>query len=116
MSALLAWKLYASSQFEAMTMPWPDRPGLKCLGVSLLLGAWPLAALCFWRARADAVHPRSTGAALGVSAGVLTWLLVDLWCPVSYPMHLLLGHVAPIVALAGVGALVGGRWLAATRR
>lgn len=116
LSALLAWKLYASSQFHEMTLPWPARPGLKCVGLALLLGVWPLGALCFWRARADAVHPRTTGAAMGVAAGVLTWLLVDLWCPVAYPMHLLLGHVLPIVLLAGAGALVGGRWIAATRR
>jgi hypothetical protein len=115
-SALLAWKLYASSQFDEMTLPWPTRPGLKCLGVALLLGAWPLAALCYWRGRADAVHPRTTGAALGVAAGVLTWLLVDLWCPVAYPMHLLVGHVLPIVLLSAAGALLGGRWIATKRR
>jgi hypothetical protein len=38
-------------------------------------------------------------------------VLVDLWCPVSYLPHLLLGHLLPIAVLAAVGALVGGRLL-----
>jgi len=114
-SSLLAWKLLASSVFPDMTLAWPTRPGLRCIGVSLLLGIWPLAALSLARARGDAVHPRSTGAALGVAAGACTWLLVDLWCPVAHPTHLLLGHVLPIAVLALAGAWIGSRWIALAR-
>jgi hypothetical protein len=113
--SLLMWKWTASSQFVDMTQPWPTRAGLRCLGLCLLLGLWPLAALAFARRRSDPLHPRATGAALGVAAGATTWLLVDLWCPVAYLPHLLLGHVLPIVFLALAGAAVASRWIAMAR-
>ncbi len=115
MVSLVAWKVVATSQFSDMSLPWPARRGFKCLGLSLLLGIGPLAALSFMRARSDALHARATGAALGVAAGACAWLLVNLWCPVAYFPHLLLGHVLPIMLLALVGAWIGGRWIAMTR-
>ena len=108
---LLGWKLMVSSIFEGMTAPWPGRAGLRCLGLGLLLGPWPLAALFIARSHSDPVHPRVTGAALGVAAGAYAWALVDLWCPIAHIHHLLLGHLMPIAALAGLGAWVGVRWL-----
>jgi hypothetical protein len=42
--------------------------------------------------------------------------LVDLWCPVGYVPHLLLGHVLPIAILSLAGALIGGRVLGILRR
>ena len=53
---------------------------------------------------------RQAGAGLGSA------LLVDLWCPVSYVPHLLLGHVLPIVILSVAGGLIGGRVLGIFRR
>jgi hypothetical protein len=50
-------------------------------------------------------RPALTGAALGVAAGACSWLLVDLWCPVAHPEHIALGHLLPLVLLAGAGAL-----------
>jgi hypothetical protein len=47
---------------------------------------------------------------------VCAWLLVDLWCPVAYFPHLVLGHVLPIIVLALLGAWIGDRWIAMTRR
>lgn len=114
--SLVIWKVIASSQFPDMSQPWPARRGYRCLGLSLLLGVWPLAALSFARAGSDAIHARATGAALGVTAGVCAWLLVDLWCPVAYFPHLVLGHVLPIIVLALLGAWIGDRWIAMTRR
>ena len=43
-------------------------------------------------------------------------LLVDLWCPVGYVPHLLLGHVLPIAILSVAGGLIGGRVLGIMRR
>jgi hypothetical protein len=108
---LFGWKVAASSIFTGMTLPWPGRPGLRCLGLSLLLGAWLLGALIVARRNSDATHPRVTGAALGVAAGACTWVLMDLWCPVAHPQHLLLGHVLPIGTMALAGAWLGHRWV-----
>ncbi len=112
--SLVIWKVVASSQFPDMSQPWPARQGFRCLGLGLLLGVWPLAALSFSRARSDLVHPRATGAALGVTAGACAWLLVNLWCPVAHFPHLVVGHVLPIMLFALAGAWIGRRWIAMT--
>jgi hypothetical protein len=81
------------------------------LSLSIATGALPLfAALLAWR-HTDPLTPKATGAAFGAGAGLGSAVLVDLWCPVSYLPHLLLGHLLPIAVLAAVGALVGGRLL-----
>jgi hypothetical protein len=108
---LFAWKVLVSAQVDLMMVQWPTRLGLKCLVLGLSLGALPLAALAYTRAGTDPVHPHLSGVALGMTSGIGAWLLVDLWCPVAYIPHLLLGHVLPTVLLAVAGLGVG-RWLA----
>ncbi len=58
----------------------------------------------------DPTHPVLSGAALGAAAGAFSAFLVDLWCPVAYLPHLLLGHVLPLLTLTAVGAVLG-RWV-----
>jgi hypothetical protein len=108
--AFIAWKFGISSAF-GMAQQWPGRVGFKCLRLSIMTGALPLfAALVSWRGT-DPITPAATGAAFGAGAGLGSALLVDLWCPVAYMPHLLLGHVLPIAVLAGLGALVGWKIL-----
>ena len=73
------------------------------------MGAFPLAAFLISRRHSDPSHPRAMASALAVAAGACAWVLIDLWCPVAYLPHLLLGHVLPMVALAVIGALLGRR-------
>ena len=73
------------------------------------------ATLTAWR-HVDPMTARATGAAFGAGAGLGSALLIDLWCPVSYVPHLLLGHVLPIAVLATAGAAMAGRILATPRR
>ncbi len=105
--SLLLWKLAWSAASASALLPWPSRPGLICFGFTLLLGLLPLLALAWTRRRSDPTHPASLGAALGVAAGSYAALLVDLWCPVGYPWHVLLGHVLPILLVGLLGAVVG---------
>ena len=109
--AFLIWKVAVSSRVPHMMDPWPARPGLRCLGVTALLAAWPLVAFAWERWRSDPVHPRALGLTLGVATGAAAAVLVDLWCPVGHVPHLLAGHVAPMLLLGGLGALVGARVL-----
>ncbi|HSF02776.1 MAG TPA: NrsF family protein [Solirubrobacterales bacterium] len=109
--AFLIWKVAASSGVPHMMDPWPTRPGLRCFAVTALFAAWPLVALGWERWGSDPVHPRALGLALGVAVGAAAAVLVDLWCPVGHVPHLLTGHVAPMLLLGGVGALVGARVL-----
>lgn len=113
--AFLAWRYGLSSTF-GLVQPWPDRVGLRCLRLALITGSLPLfAALIAWR-RTDPLAPAATGAAFGAGAGLATAVLTDLWCPVSYVPHLLLGHVLPIVILAAIGSLLGYVALRVNRR
>jgi hypothetical protein len=103
---LFAWKVSSSLAFGDPMAEWPDRLGLKCLSLSLLVAAGPL--LAFLAARRSApVQPALNGAAIGVASGACAWVLLDLWCPVASVPHLLLGHVLPLCILAGTGALLG---------
>jgi hypothetical protein len=109
--AFLIWKAAASSGVPHMMDPWPTRSGLRCFALTALFAAWPVVALVWERWGSDPVHPRALGLALGVAAGAGAAALVDLWCPVAHLPHLLAGHVAPILLLGGLGALVGARAL-----
>ena len=103
---LFAWKVICSLAFGDPMVAWPARPGLRCLSLSLLVAAGPL--LAFLAARRSApVHPALNGAAIGVASGACAWVALDLWCPVAFVPHLLLGHLLPLCILGGTGALLG---------
>lgn len=112
---LFAWRVLASSRYQDMMVEWSARPGFRCLYLSGVLSIVPLAALLWLRRGSDPVHPYLSAAALGASVGAGGWVLVDLWCPVGFVPHVLLGHVLPLVFVIGVSALVGGRILALGR-
>jgi hypothetical protein len=109
--AFLMWKAASSAGVPHMMDPWPSRSGLRCFALTALFAAWPVVALVWDRRRSDPIHPRALGLALGVAAGAGAAALVDLWCPVGHVPHLLVGHVAPMLLLGGVGALAGARAL-----
>ena len=48
--------------------------------------------------------------------GACAWVAADLWCPVAYVPHLLLGHILPLFVLAGAGALLGRTLLSLRHR
>jgi hypothetical protein len=104
-----------SAQF-GLTDRWPERIGFRCLRFGIATGALPLFALLAAYRGTDPLKPATTGAAFGAGAGLASAALVDLWCPVAYVPHLLLGHVLPIALLAGLGTLLGWRLLRIPRR
>jgi hypothetical protein len=110
--ALLFWKIVWSAQFPGGLDPWPGRIGFKCFWLSLLMGALPLVALLFARRRTDPTHPRIAGLAAGASVGLCVALFVDMWCPVAYVPHFLLGHILPIALLSLAGLWIGKALLA----
>jgi len=109
--AFLLWKAASSAGVPHMMDAWPDRSGLRCFALTALFAAWPVVALVWEHRGSDPIHPRALGLALAVAAGAGAAALVDLWCPVGHVPHVVAGHVAPILLLGGVGALVGGRAL-----
>jgi hypothetical protein len=106
----VGWRYGVSAVYDQAGV-WPERPGFRCLALSIATGALPLlGALLSWR-RTVPVSPLATGAAFGAGAGLGSAVLVDLWCPVSYLPHLLIGHLLPIAVLALLGGVLGSRLL-----
>jgi hypothetical protein len=112
--AMLVWKHGVSRLYEGMTDAWPERPGFRCLRLTLALGTIPLLATLAARRWTVAAYPGLAGAAMGVTIGLAAMVGVDLWCPVAYLPHLLLGHVLPLTALAAAGGALGRRLLSPT--
>jgi hypothetical protein len=110
-ATFVVWKMAWSSRYD-MTEDWATRPGLRCFALTVLFAAVPFLALASIRRGSDPTHPRTLGAALGVATGTCAAVLVDLWCPVGHPRHLVFGHLLPIIILGLVGIWVGHRVLA----
>lgn len=85
---------------------------LPCFALTLAAAAFPLLGLSRARRASDPMHPVASGAALGVACGAFAGVMVDLWCPVATPRHVLVGHILPIGLLALLGATVGARVIA----
>jgi hypothetical protein len=109
---ILAWKVFWSAQYEGALEQWPTRPGFRCLVLSLSIAICPLIAFAVSRRGTDPRQPMLTGFAAGVAIGAVTSLLTDLWCPVAYVPHLLLGHLLPIALLGAMGAWLGRQIIA----
>src|SRR5258708_1466704 len=110
--ALFAMMLGLALAYPEATLIHPERVGLKCLGLTIAAGAFPLVALALLRRRSDPVHPAAAGAALGSACGASAGVMVELWCPVAAPRHVAVGHIAPLVAMAPLGGLLGARIIA----
>jgi hypothetical protein len=91
--------------------------GWGCLRKVAFVGAVPAVLAVVLIQRASAVEPR-WAALLGVlAAGAAGALTPEIACPIKGPMHILLWHVLPVVAIAALGALVGlFLWSASARR
>jgi hypothetical protein len=109
--ALLLWKIGVTSGYEDMMVRWHARPGFRCLRLSCFLSAVPLLGALLLRRNSETHHPRLVGAGMGAAVGGFTWVLVDLWCPVGYVPHVLLGHVLPLLLATLAGFVAGKRLL-----
>ena len=104
---LFAWMLVWNTQYPETMATYQGSPGFKCLAFTLAMTAWPLVALLYVRREKNPLFPGVAGAARGVAMGALAGVLVDLWCPIAGPAHVLLGHITPMLLLMGLGALAG---------
>jgi hypothetical protein len=87
------------------------RPGLRCLVMTVAAAVVPVLGFLFVRRGSDPLHPAAHGAAIGASFGAYAGIMVCFWCPDPSPFHAALGHVAPLLLLALLGAGVGARVL-----
>jgi hypothetical protein len=79
--------------------PW----GLRCLVIATIVGTFVLASFALALRRAVPVASRLRGAAVGAAAGAWAGVTVFMFCPSAEYLHLLVGHVLPIVAFTILG-------------
>jgi len=108
MGAALAWP-------ETLATPATIEAHVVCVVFTMLFALGPLVAFAIVRRGSDPVAPRLTGAAIGAASGAWGALGIELHCGHASAMHVLVGHVAPVVLLTLVGVLVGDRVIALQR-
>ena len=102
--ALLASRIASSGGSFDGSMAWPYPVCvLKVLSMAVLPG---LALIAMVR-RNGPLHAEWTMGLAGLAAGAVGSLGAHLACPEVNPAHTLLGHVAPMLALAVLGAVLG---------
>jgi hypothetical protein len=106
-AALFAWKIAWSARYPGMMVDWPERPGLRCFLLTLAMGVGPLVSLMVLHRNSEPIRPGLVGGAMGITVGAVAWVFLELWCPVAFPRHLLIGHVAPALVLAILGSILG---------
>jgi hypothetical protein len=107
--ALLGWYAECLSHWRVASVSVPIERGGICLVLTLAMAVVPFAIFARSRRDSDPVHPRATGAAIGALTGAWASVLIGLHCSYVELLHVTVGHVLPVVVLAGVGAVVGGR-------
>jgi hypothetical protein len=108
--ALAAWAAWAAWQLVEL---WsrsaaPSALGRRggCVFEVLLYALVPLALALFVARRAAPLERGWTGLLAGLAAGVLPALAMQLAC-IDAPLHALGLHLAPVLAVAAIGALLG---------
>jgi hypothetical protein len=81
--------------------------GYRCLRYTLLISALPLATFLALRRAVEPRYPAVLGAGAGAACAAWAGALIDLWCPLTNTLHVLVGHVAPLVAATLAGAVLG---------
>jgi hypothetical protein len=106
--------------WAAVALAWPSAMGITATGgqhvvcdvVSVVLSLGPLVAFGALRRGSDPVSPRLTGAAIATAAAAWAAMVHELMCMFSSPFHILVGHVAPILGVALLGAVFTARTVA----
>ena len=102
--ALLASRIISSGGSFDGSMAWPYP---ICVVKVLSMAVLPGVALIVMMRRSWPLRADWTMGLAGLAAGAVGSLGAHLACPEANPAHALLGHVAPMLALAVLGAVLG---------
>jgi hypothetical protein len=117
--AVLAAPVYAALtladpvHIAGLQPPWVEISpwGVRCFFIACAVGAIVLASCGIVLRRAVPVASGWRAAAVGAAAGAWAGLAVFVFCPSGDRLHLLVGHVLPVMALVAAGALALARRL-----
>jgi hypothetical protein len=93
--------LHASDALPEAARPSPW--GARCLLVSSIVIGLSLSSFALALRRAVTAAVRLRGAALGAAAGAWAGLALLFFCPAGETLHLIVGHVAPMLAATVIG-------------
>jgi hypothetical protein len=106
--AFFAWtQVFAGTYVEPFS-----RLGWRCMGFTLAAAAVPMSTFLLMRRGIEPRRPMALGAAIGAICGAWASVAVAAWCPLTNAMHVLVGHVLPVVVLGLLGAGLGRSVLA----
>jgi len=87
--------------------PW----GARCAVIASIVGVGVMASFATALRRAAPAAGGLRGTVIGVAAGMWAGVAVFVFCPSGDSVHLLVGHVLPVLALSAIGAALLPRWL-----
>ncbi|MEY4514578.1 MAG: hypothetical protein RLZZ450_6700 [Pseudomonadota bacterium] len=101
--------ILAPSTFGMPALQWAAH--LPCLRTTSVLGVGLSALGVLWLRGVDPVDPRSTGEAVGATAGALATAAVSFACFRTDPAHVFATHLVPVLILLLLTGRWGQRWL-----
>lgn len=108
-AATLAWLVEIALRTPPGTSAWGEVPWTKCarftvgVAIAAAAGAYPL------MRRGWPVRPRVTGALVLAAAAAAGALATTLECVSEAPLHVLVGHLGPVLAMTVLGAALAPR-------
>lgn len=108
--ALGAWVAWLAGELMPLAAnggaPWPAT-GWGCVGKAFVIGATPGLLLAIMVGRGAPGDVRGTVTFAALAAAAVGALGVELTCPLTSPMHLLLWHAGPVMVVVLLAAFFG---------
>lgn len=118
LAAVAAWLAWLGAELGIVALWHPSTPlavdaGWGCIGKALAVGLAPGVVLTVMIGRGAPMDMRRAAMFAGLAAAGVGALGVELACPKTSPMHLLVWHAGPALALVLAATLFGGSMLSA---
>ncbi|HUK61704.1 MAG TPA: NrsF family protein, partial [Dongiaceae bacterium] len=110
---LMLWNIvYHQASCAADISAW----GKSCHSLIVAMSAVMFSAFAAIRRFGDPVHPKSSGAVMGVAAATAAGSVINLRCTCTTMLHVGVGHVLPLLVSSLLGALLGSLLLRLVKR
>jgi hypothetical protein len=87
------------------------RIGLRCAVSTVMFGALPWLALWWLVGRGAPLSGGLSGLFVGAGSLLFSFAVMRIVCPIDDPLHLLMWHLLPAIAVIGLSTLAGAVWL-----
>jgi hypothetical protein len=87
------------------------RVGLRCAFETVMFGTLPWLALWWMVRRGAPLSGLVSGLLVGAGSLLFSFATMRIVCPIDDPLHLLMWHLLPAIAMIGLSTLAGAVWL-----